>query len=783
MPSRANPFLSRLLADWRNSRKNTSKSARRRPVRPVLEALEDRLTPSAGVQEQYMLDLINRFRANPTAELNLILSANDADVNNALTFFNVDKTTLAAQFAALTPAPPLAWNDVLYGTSLAHSQAMLAKMDQSHQVAGEADLGTRVTSAGYAYTLVGENIYAFAHSVFEAEAAFAIDWGSNPPTGIQSPPGHRNNLMAVDLREVGIGLVNAPTGSSMGPLLVTQDFGNRSDIGNPFLLGSVFADTNQDGFYEPGEGLGGVNLTITGAAGTFQATTTAAGGYQLQVPVGTYQVTASGGGLTGPVMKTVVVGTDNVEADFIKQQLPAPSFTGPASPTTNTAPTISWTATAGAQYDLWVNDLTTGAQQVIRNLTLTTNSYTPATPLSAGTYQAWVRVTVSGATSPWSAAYGFTINPPAIPSFTAPTGSSTNLTPMFSWTASTDAVRYDLWVTNTTTGQSQIIRQPNLASTSFTPGSVLPVGSYMAWVQAFNNAGNSAGWSAAANFAILAPAAPVITGPAAVITTTTPTFSWNASTGATQYDVWADNTTTGQNQIVRQTVAATSLTPANPLPHGQYTYWVRAENSAGSFGPWSGSYNFLIDSTAPAIPTITAPASPTANVTPTISWSASAGATRYDLWVNDVTTGQGQVIRQQNLPSASFAPGSALPIGSYTAWVEAFDNTNATRGWSAGYSFVITAPAAPTGLSPSGLTTITPPTFSWNMVAGAVTYDLWVDDVSTKQSQIIRQLALAANSFLPAAALAKGNYRFWVRATNADGNAGAWSAEADFTIG
>ena len=146
--------------------------------------------------------------------------------------------------------------------------------------------------------------------------------------------------------------------------------------------------------------------------------------------------------------------------------------------------------------------------------------------------------------------------------------------------------------------------------------------------------------AAGLNFTIVPPAAPTLTGPAAVITSTTPTFTWNASAGATQYDVWADNLTTGQSQIVRQTVTTTSLTPANPIPRGQYTFWVRAGNSSGAFGAWIPGYSFLIDTTAPAIPAITAPGSPTPSLTPTITWSASAGAARYDLWVNNVTTGQ-----------------------------------------------------------------------------------------------------------------------------------------------
>jgi uncharacterized protein YkwD/predicted phage tail protein len=778
MSKRPLRWVRRLFAGGRDFSNKHTRVKSRRSVTPLLEALEDRLTPSAGVQEQYMLTLINRMRQHPAAELGLILNANDTYVNNALSFFNVDRTALANQWATLTPAAPLAWNDDLAASALAHSQAMLSAQVQSHQVPGEPDLPTRVTNAGYTnYSLVGENIFAYANEIFEAEAAFAIDWGNNPPTGIQSPAGHRANLMASGLREVGIGLVSAPAGSPMGPLLVTQDFGNRFTIGNPYLLGSVYTDLNHNGFYDPGEGVGGAVVTITGSAGSFQTTTSAAGGYQIQVPAGTYQVSVAGGGT-----QTVVVGTDNVQADFIEQLVAAPTITAPAASTTSTTPTFAWTAVAGAtQYDLWVNNLTTGQSQVIRDQTLTTNSFTPLTPLPAGNYQAMVRASTAAGTSAWSAAYTFTITAPAVPAFTAPTGSTTNLTPTFAWTASTDAARYDLVVDNLTTSQWQIIRQQNLTTNAFTPASSLPTGAYEAWVRAFNNAGNTAGWSAILNFTMALPAAPTPTGPAAVITTTTPTFTWTASAGATQYDVVAANLTTGQGQVFRQIVTATSYTPASAIPRGQYTYWVRAGNSAGAFGPWSAGYSVLIDTTAPPIPTFTGPASTTSNVLPTFAWTGSAAA-RYDLCVCNQITGQ-TPIRQQNLTTNSFTPTTALPVGSYVAWVRAFDGTNQTRGWSASYYVTVTAPAMPVLLSPTGFSSNTMPTFTWTAVADAVRYDLSVNNLTTGQIQVIRQQTLATNSYTPLTGRPAGSYCFWVRAFNANGDAGLWSAPMDFAIG
>jgi predicted phage tail protein len=122
-------------------------------------------------------------------------------------------------------------------------------------------------------------------------------------------------------------------------------------------------------------------------------------------------------------------------------------------------------------------------------------------------------------------------------------------------------------------------------------------------------------------------------------------------------------------------------------------------------------------------------------------------------------------------------------VGSYTAWVQAFDNTNQTKGWSAGYNFTISAPATPSGISPSGSITGTLPTFTWNAVTGAARYDLWVDDVTTGQGQVIRQQNLTDSSYTAVAALVQGHsYRIWLRALNANGDSSAWSTAVNFTI-
>ena len=296
---------------FRARRQAQPTARRKRRFVPRLEALEDRTLLDAGVQEEYALELLNRMRTDPAAELPLLLNSNDPDVQNALSFFNVDRSVLAQQWATLTPVPPLAWNDLLASAAVGHSQLMSTDDQQSHQLPGEPDLGQRLQNAGYNFSSAGENVFAFATNIFEAHASFAIDWGNNPPTGIQSPPGHRDNIMNGAFTDVGIGLATH-TPPQTGPLLETQDFGAPLTPGNPFLVGAVFADANGDGFYNPGEGVAGVSVSAVGGGQTFTTTTSAAGGYQLQLPAGTYTVTFSGGSLTTPVVDSVTVASVNV---------------------------------------------------------------------------------------------------------------------------------------------------------------------------------------------------------------------------------------------------------------------------------------------------------------------------------------------------------------------------------------------------------------------------------------------------------------------------------------
>jgi Ca2+-binding RTX toxin-like protein len=97
--------------------------------------------------------------------------------------------------------------------------------------------------------------------------------------------------------------------------VVTQDFGGRGAPDE--LVGVVIDDKDGDRFYDIGEGLGGVTVTVRGAAGTFSTTTWAAGGYQLALAAGDYTVTFSGGGLDGSVVRQIHFGDANQKLDVL----------------------------------------------------------------------------------------------------------------------------------------------------------------------------------------------------------------------------------------------------------------------------------------------------------------------------------------------------------------------------------------------------------------------------------------------------------------------------------
>lgn len=271
-------------------------------------------------EEQAYLEFINRARANPTAEGLRLQATTDPQVVNAYDFFRVNLALMASQLAGIAPAPPLAFNLKLLTAARGHSADMFTNAFQAHTGTDGRGLSERATAQGYAWQRLGENVYSNAASVVAGHAAFEVDWGGSAATGgMQSPPGHRNSIHDPRFREIGIGVVLGSNGG-VGPQWVTQDFG--ADASNkPLLSGVAYYDFNTNGFYDPGEGIGGVTVTVSGA--NFSAVTANSGGYTVPLPGdGTFTVAFSAAGLPVTARTVVVAGGVNVKADFVPAYAP-----------------------------------------------------------------------------------------------------------------------------------------------------------------------------------------------------------------------------------------------------------------------------------------------------------------------------------------------------------------------------------------------------------------------------------------------------------------------------
>jgi uncharacterized protein YkwD len=312
-------------------------------------------------REQELLELINRMRIAPSAELALLLASSDPAIKEALTYFKVDLDLLKAQWQKLSPVAPLAWSNQLSDAAVGHNRAIIQYDQQSHHVgvydangklvtAYEPDLAGRLSATGYNFTHGRENIYGYASSIVYADTGFAIDWGedANSVGGIQNPAGHRDTMMARDIREVGISVMDETNpNTKVGPLVVTEDFGNRAEINNKaWLLGVAFQDKNQDSWYEAGEGLNDVQVKITGIQGTnFSHTISVAdtGGYQDLLDPGQYQVDFLRGGKVVKTQTTSIATKDpaNVKLDLVLPVITIGTDPLGTTPNTTTGPTVT----------------------------------------------------------------------------------------------------------------------------------------------------------------------------------------------------------------------------------------------------------------------------------------------------------------------------------------------------------------------------------------------------------------------------------------------------------
>ena len=202
------------------------------------------------------------------------------------------------------------------------------------------------------------------------------------------------------------------------------------------------------------------------------------------------------------------------------------------------------------------------------------------------------------------------------------------------------------------------------------------------------------------------PAKPTTISPSGAITTNRPTYTWNAVSGATSYQLWV-NDSTGNRIATWYTAAQTncaggtgtcSIAPAVSLSPGAATWWVQGWNASG-YGPWSDGRAFTVPAAGPpAKPTLLAPSGVVTTNQPTYSWNAVGTATWYRLWVNDATGNKiatwytaAQTNCAGGAGTCSIKPAISLAAGTATWWVQGW-NPSGEGPWSDGRAFSVSTP-------------------------------------------------------------------------------------------
>lgn len=316
--------------------------------------------------EQELFWLMNRARANPSAEGTFLRTTGNADVENGINFFNVDRNLLQTEFNAIAAKPPAAFDRRLYEASKLHSQYMIANDVQEHtgQIAK--------VDAAFSRVAVNVSVFSFADSPVQGHAALNIDWGPGGTGGMQLGRGHRVAIMSNQstlLTNVGFAMLpDNDINTDAGPLVFSGAYCSANTTVanhyNRFLTGTVWKDTNSNNRYDAGEGLN--NVRIQPDSGTFYAITGVAGGWSIPITTpATYNLTFSGSALGGNFIRTATVGTTSVLVDTkVSNSVPVPA------PMTLT---VGRSANGSSLILTWAGG--TPPYQVQRSTSMTTNSW------------------------------------------------------------------------------------------------------------------------------------------------------------------------------------------------------------------------------------------------------------------------------------------------------------------------------------------------------------------------------------------------------------------------
>jgi hypothetical protein len=409
---------------------------------------------------------------------------------------------------------------------------------------------------------------------------------------------------------------------------------------------------------------------------------------------------------------------------------------------------------------------------------------TPWNEAAFGTTYTTITFVVANSSSSSQASYTLSstftsTQAPSAPTLSAPSNGAVGIpvTPTLSWNASSGATLYRLQLSKSSGFGTLVVDDSTIALTSRIVG---PLGNDTTYYWRVR-AGNTYEWSSFSSTwsfttAAIPPPIPELSTPIDLSTniSITPTLSWNASSGATAYQLQVSKSSGFGSVVFTDSTITTTWKQVGPLANDSSYYWrVRAKNPGG-WSDYSAAWNFTTSPVIPPVPSLSAPAdlSTGVQVTPVLSWNASSGATAYQLQVSkDVGFGT-MVFNDSTITSMSQSVGL---LGNDTTyyWHVRAKNASGWSGYSTAWRFttIVAIPGVPVLLAPingSSGVTITP-ALDWNVSFGATGYRLQVSKSSNFNTMLNDDSSLTASS-QPVGPLGNDTTYYWrVSAKNAAG--------------
>jgi hypothetical protein len=283
--------------------------------------------------------------------------------------------------------------------------------------------------------------------------------------------------------------------------------------------------------------------------------------------------------------------------------------------------------------------------------------------------------------------------PPLPPTLSSPPNGATDqaTTVTLDWNISAGATSYQVQVSTDTSFTQIIVDTSGLTVDAYVVSGLANSTQYW-WRVRATNAGGTSNWSTVWSFTttVAAPPPPVLVSPGNG-STNQPIpviLDWNASPGATSYQVQV-STDASFTQIIEDTSGLTvDVYVVSGLANNTQYWWrVRATNTGGTSN-WSPVWNFSTIVAAPPPPVLVSPVDGATNqpIPVTLDWNVSPGAASYQVQVSTDASFT-QIIEDTSGLTVDTYMVSGLANSTRYWWRVRATNTGGTSNWSISRSF------------------------------------------------------------------------------------------------